>query len=579
MNEVFKTFLSLSISGSLLILILSALKHFLKDKVSRQWQYYIWLIVIARLLLPLAPQESLMGNAFLRINQVTGRFETLKQSPQEPPAPIHAENRPALGEAEGNGNIQTEGELKNGLPLLEMVTLLKNNIWLVWLFIALILLIRKITVYQGFTRYVKAGQIPVSDIEMLDQAAIVGEQAGIKKPIELCVNPLISSPLLIGFFRLCIVLPSKKLPEKNFQYIVLHELTHYRRGDMLYKWLVQLTICLHWFNPLVYVMGREINKACEFSCDEAIIEKLDSANAREYGRTLLEAMAAVGVYKEALGAVTLNENKELLKERLGAIMNYKKKNKSSVITTALFTAVLSIGAMYTGAYAGDVNYEAESRMVQHSETKEADIIDTAHIDEMALALTDKIWVWDWVAFFVPYMSEEGVSQIIPTSENSQWAGSLDYTTMLPIQFTQEQVDNARKVKTEKSCLTKADIDSHAEMIMQNTGNWGCIDFMLPYMTADGVNRVTLLYAQKHGGQMPVKTGRYNTKPASEYKAPASGSSADAQALDIMQRTGNWGYIEPYLPQMTNSGIDAVVNCYNSKHMNKNEHKKASDYYH
>jgi len=140
--------------------------------------------------------------------------------------------------------------------------LLANHVWLVWLVVALGLLIRKITVYQGFIRYIHAGLTPVSDIELLDRLSIVAEQAGIKKPIELCINPLVSSPLLTGFFHPCIVLPNADISEKDFQYIVLHELTHYKRRDMFYKWLVQITVCLHWFKPLVYLMSREITKAC-----------------------------------------------------------------------------------------------------------------------------------------------------------------------------------------------------------------------------------------------------------------------------------------------------------------------------
>ena len=59
-------------------------------------------------------------------------------------------------------------------------------------------------------------------------------------------------------------------------------------------------------------MSREITKACEFSCDEAVLTKLGSGSAQEYGKTLLDAMAAVGRYKENLGAVTLSENKTVI---------------------------------------------------------------------------------------------------------------------------------------------------------------------------------------------------------------------------------------------------------------------------
>lgn len=199
-------------------------------------------------------------------------------------------------------------------------------------------------------RYINAGLTPISDIERLDELSIVAEQLGIKKPIELCVNPLVSSPLLIGFFHPCIVLPSADISEKDFRCIVLHELTHYKRCDMFYKCLVQITVCLHWFNPLVHLMSREIIKACEFSCDEAVLAKMGYDNAQDYGKTLLDAMAAVGKYKESLGAVTLSENKQLLKERLGAIMNLKKRSKVIQLLTGLLTLCITFGASFVGVY-------------------------------------------------------------------------------------------------------------------------------------------------------------------------------------------------------------------------------------
>lgn len=47
---------------------------------------------------------------------------------------------------------------------------------------------------------------------------------------------------------------------------------------------------------------------------------------------------------------------------------------------------------------------------------------------MALELTNKIWMWDWVAFFVPYMSDKGVKKLLPASKHSEWAGAVDMTT-------------------------------------------------------------------------------------------------------------------------------------------------------
>ncbi len=350
MNAVLKIFLSMSASGGLLILALLLGKQFLKAKISRQWQYYIWLVVILRLLLPFGPEVNLMGKTYQALDQAVSRAASLppRQFPLNAPGgdPVPAARTAQHNEAVSGPSDDTAASH----PFQDIGTLLTNDIWLVWFVVTPVLLIRKITIYQGFIRYIRAGLTPVSDIERLDVLSVVARQSGIKKPIELCVNPLVSSPMLIGFFHPCIVLPGADLPEKDFQYIVLHELTHCKRRDLLYKWLVQVTVCLHWFNPLVHLMSREITRDCEFSCDEAVLARMGGGSAQDYGKTLLDAMAAVRRYRENPGAVTLSENKQLLKERISAIMNFKKKSVAVRLLTGALTLCVMFGAAFVGVY-------------------------------------------------------------------------------------------------------------------------------------------------------------------------------------------------------------------------------------
>ena len=351
MSAALKIFLSMSCSGGLLILILLLGKRLLKDKISRQWQYYIWLAVIARLLVPFGPEASLMGKAYQAVDQAISQTAPLPPQQQSPQSAPGGNLAPAVGAEQHNETVNSPADdVTAAPPLQEIGVLTADHVWLIWLAAALGLLIRKITIYQGFARYIRAGWTPVSDIELLDRVSAAAEQAGVRQPAELCVNPLISSPLLMGFFHPYIVLPRADLSEKDFYYTVLHELIHYKRRDMFYKWLVQITVCLHWFNPLVHLMSREITKACEFSCDEAVLAKTGSGSAQDYGKTLLDAMAAVGKYKENLGAVTLSENKQLLKERLGAIMKFKKQSRSGKILTAVLTLCIVLGAAFVGVY-------------------------------------------------------------------------------------------------------------------------------------------------------------------------------------------------------------------------------------
>lgn len=350
MNLVLKIFLSMSFSGALLILALLWGKQFFKNKASRQWQYYIWLVVILRLLLPFGPETSFMGKTCQAIEQ------TITQAAPsfEMQNPFHTRENvlnPTVSLTPESGNSSSPAEESaTAHPFQDILSLLFHQAWLIWLVVALGMLIRKITIYQSFIRYINVGLVPVSDIRILDKLSIIAEQECIKKPVELCINPLVSSPLLIGFFHPCIVLPGMDISEKDFQYIVLHELTHYKRRDIFYKWLVQVAVCLHWFNPLVHLMSREITNACELACDEAVLAKIGYNNAQNYGKTLLDAMAAVGKYQENPGVATLSENKQLLKERLDAIMNFKKKSKLTGLLMSALTLCMIFIAAFIGVY-------------------------------------------------------------------------------------------------------------------------------------------------------------------------------------------------------------------------------------
>lgn len=330
MNVLLKSVLSLSFSGALLICLLFLCKPLFRDRISKRWQYYMWLVVIARLLVPFSLSVSPVNILFQEVDRATVQITA-----------ISGENDTHTLQAAGNA-----------------VAIILNDLWLVWLVGAFLLLIRKITIYQGFVKYIKAGCSEVSDIDILNRLAQYEEQAGVKKPVELCVNRLVSSPLLIGFFRPCIVLPTVDLPDSDFRYTILHELTHYRHRDMFYKWVVQITLCIHWFNPLAYLMCHEINRACELACDETIISTLEAKERAAYGDTLLNAIGIGGSFHNSIASMTLYENKKMIKERLGAIMNFKKKSiwvmlGSFVLVIGLFAVSTVLGAYAAPAAAED----------------------------------------------------------------------------------------------------------------------------------------------------------------------------------------------------------------------------------
>lgn len=292
-----------------------------QKKLSRQWQYYIWMVVLARLLLPFAPEQNLMRGLGERLYSLekasdtdfTKNTETFFKEKEETEVLENMEN-----EGEDAGEIQNN--------VWRDISEIEKYLCLFWLVTAMLLFLRKVTIYQSFVRFVKAGSTPVDDVVCLEALSKEEAGLGIRKAVDLWVNPIVSSPMLIGFLHPRIVLPDVGIPEKEFHYTILHELVHYKRRDMYYKWMVQVVLCIHWFNPLLYLAARSINRLCELSCDEMVVNRLPSdEQCQEYAGTLLNAMISKGALKERHASLTLSEDKKLLKERMGKRLNLPKR--------------------------------------------------------------------------------------------------------------------------------------------------------------------------------------------------------------------------------------------------------------
>ena len=357
MNEFIKILLSLSVSGALLLLLILGLKPLYKNKFSKRWQYYIWIVVALRFLLPFTPDNAIVGSLFEKFDTAA----ITNEIPASPNVPVPA----------GTGNnkaepIQTNREITTAAmrePFNKYVCL-----FFIWSALALVLFVRKVTVYQGFIQYIKAGNKEISDIKILNLLSDCEEKLHIKTRVELSCNPLIASPMQIGFFRPRIILPVGELEDKKLSYIFVHELTHYKQKDMFYKWLIQIAVCAHWFNPFVYLLEKEVNKSCELSCDEKVISVLDDTARREYGDTLISFLKSNNLYKSSLASVTLSEGAEQIKERLGAIMNFKSKTKTIRVLTGILTLFILSGAVFIGGYS--VSAAADSKGTSKSSIPE-----------------------------------------------------------------------------------------------------------------------------------------------------------------------------------------------------------------
>lgn len=356
MNNAILTILSLSASGSVVALILLALRPFLKNNVSKTFQYYIWLLVLLRLALPVSYDGSIMN----RIVSQTGIAQAPAVSaagdsdilPGNTAPQGNVQNTPqgaAPSEAAPNGNGVPNPDISggSGSSHINIWRFAADHLTAIWLLGALTHFSWFIIAYLRFSRRIRRTSVrPHPD----DMEVFAGLRGNIR--VQLACNPYISTPMLIGFFSPCIVIPHLAFTgngmKPEFKNILRHELTHYRRRDLLYKWFAVFVSSLHWFNPLMILVRREINRACELSCDEMVIRSLDAGRRHNYGETLL-AIASHKRLPTGVVTTTMCEEKRELKERLESIMTYKRKSVFMVASSLVLTLLLASCSMALGS--------------------------------------------------------------------------------------------------------------------------------------------------------------------------------------------------------------------------------------
>ena len=332
MNGWMKAALSLSLSGALVVAALLPLARLLGKRLGRAWQYYIWLVAVLRLLLPVAAPVNMVGSLLAGSpapqvstpappeTQTSGESATFTLPNAAEFAPVEPERPPAA------------------IPPAALAAGL-------WLAVAGGLLVRK---------GVRCGRAVRATLDCAEAPGVLEapftracEACGLRKQPRLIVSSAAPSPAAVGVLRPAVVMPAGFDPAQAY-YVFLHELTHVRRRDALYKWFVELAVSLHWWNPAVYVLRREAARACELACDEAVLARLDGGGARAYGDTLLAALRCAGAPVRASVGLPLGENAKWMKERLGAIMGFRKKGKLCGCVAVTLTAALACGAVLCG---------------------------------------------------------------------------------------------------------------------------------------------------------------------------------------------------------------------------------------
>ena len=339
-GQIFVCILSLSLSGALTGLLLIIIHPVTGRFFSKRWNYYIWLLVIARLVIPIYFESPY---SFAAIQTTDARSYQSFSGSKKPSD---------LGEISVQKELPSTQETE--LSQSEKQTISADwrmILGILWLVGAGISLSVKLKNYLYFSSGIKKDCIAVCDDRINHMAEELMQRLSMRKKPALYVNENVSVPITVGLVRPVIILPKEDWLLKDLQMVLHHELLHVKRRDLWYKWAFQLLLCIHWFNPVLYLIGIKLNIDCELSCDEAVLTALSQEGKKAYGNVLINTAGKNVKLRKNIPSTTLLERKEDLKVRLKGILHYKKTGGLRAVISVCLAGILLLlsacGSMQT----------------------------------------------------------------------------------------------------------------------------------------------------------------------------------------------------------------------------------------
>ncbi|MBD5540850.1 MAG: hypothetical protein HDR00_06585 [Lachnospiraceae bacterium] len=367
MEKLFLNILSLSLSGAVIGGILILLHPLTRKHFSKKWNYYIWLILAIRLIIPagfgfspfhISYPFSNEGNIVAAEELENGKTAELGMKGTEDGGGVE---NVAVGEAVESPDTV---ERLDDVPRMEIPFAEQRNfrisgrivyaLGVLWLFGALVAFFTKLVRYRQLIKRTKDSCRPVTDGEVIVTANIVALRLNLQTNVSIYESLQVPGPVTMGLFKPFVVLPVEERRIGDTALIFHHELLHIKRKDLWYKWLWQLILCIHWFNPVLYKIQEILSEDCELSCDEQILKHLSDNGKRAYGNVLLDTAQKNLDFGETVFLTTLLEEKKALKERLKGIIEYKKQSGLKVIASlCVMVMVMSLSACGTIIISGD----------------------------------------------------------------------------------------------------------------------------------------------------------------------------------------------------------------------------------
>lgn len=336
--------LKMSLSGAIMIVVVIVIRALAINRLPKRTFLILWGVVLLRLLAPFSIPSTFSVYSLVERNIASGMLDQIppvQDAHVKSAADVDADYFNVLdveyNDGKGGKTIAVPydetGEIiarRQGENRNSVISGVRYGV-IIWC-AGMILCIGCFTVSYLRCRFEFQMSLPV------DNAFVQGWlQEHPRRLVSIRQSDRISTPLTYGIFHPVILMPKSTdwANKEHLQYVLMHEYVHIRRYDALTKLIAALALCIHWFNPMVWIMWFLFNRDVEISCDECVVRRMGESSKSAYALMLIQMESERSVFAPFCSSLSPRSGNNAMEERITAIMKIRKRSMPAVIVAAV----------------------------------------------------------------------------------------------------------------------------------------------------------------------------------------------------------------------------------------------------
>lgn len=341
-SPMFYKILYMSIIGIFVGIFILITRKIFDKKISPKWKCIIWMLLMIELIIPIKFKVPYKYKN-TEIISISGLVEPIQDVPAYEEIITKEESTPQ--KVENNNDISIENKEEDNLQYQ-----VKN------IFLYFILPIGWITGILANLAFIFLGEKNIKnningkkyiDNNLENLLEECKTKLEIKNNVEIVLQEFKKTPSIIGVFKPRILITSEFLrqDDKTKKYIIMHELTHYKRKDLLFNYALLSITVIHWFNPFVWIFFKKIRQDVELATDEMVLEKLQENEKKEYGMTLIKSLQIFQEEPYTAKILCVTDENKNMERRIKMVKLSNKFNKNKILIAIISLMVIIVGVI------------------------------------------------------------------------------------------------------------------------------------------------------------------------------------------------------------------------------------------